>query len=1661
VGYLPDDSQIDEFALYDTPLSAAQVTAHYNAARTAVPYKLTKITLPSGRVWAQNVYDAATERIKTHTDQHGGTWQVDVPVFNRETGMSVVTVTDPHNGKLLYEHDALRGYRLVSETDQLGKKSVTEYDEGGFPYLETDRNGEFSYLAHDKRGNRIFEARCGSEGSGFFPCTMEYNSYYLNTANEFDARNDQLVVSRDGRSASETDDTYDEAGNLTIRRTGDGAQETVYVHDAADRLTSETFDPRGLARRTAYVYDANDNVVKETSTAAGTTRSEVTEFAYNADDLLTRRTVKNGAQDIVTSWTVDNRGLVVAMTEPRGNVAGANATDFTTAYRYDTAEQLIEVKAPQVKVEKTEAVADARPTLRYGYDSAGRRTHAVDAEGRTTTKAFDRLGRVTSVTGAAYTPPGGSTLSPKTSYAYDAAGRVIRYTDARGSVWNTEYDALDNRVRVTEPGPNGQPGGQWTYEYDTAGELLASVNPLGARTQATYDGLGRQITATIVERKPTLKTLITRMEYDKSGNKIKETSPGGRVVSYRVNPAGEITAETDPLNDVTRYEYDLAGRTVKVTDPLGNATVIEYDLAGRETAVKDLNASGAVQRTFGTGYDVAGNPVTETSGEGRVVRRSYDATGAVVELVEPVTANDSITTTFGYDANGEMTRSTDGRGNTVWTAYNSLGLPESVIEPVTQAHPAAADRTWTTAYDAAGNTTAVVQPGGVRVDREYDHLGRLTKETGTGAQVATPTRVYGYDLAGRDTAIGDYNLEYDDRGLLTKVSKGAAQVAAFAYDDMGNVTQRADPSGTATFGWDTDDRLRTASEPVTGRSFTYGYDNADRLTSLTSATPRTTQTFGYDAMDRVTSHSLQNSAGTEIAKITYGWNRDDSLVSKTTTGTAGAGANTYGYDHAGRMTSWEAPNGNVTTYEWDASGNRTRAGSETFAYDQRNRVTTGGGTDYTYTPRGTLATETTGGVTRNLTFDAFDRLVADGDATYAYDGLGRLASRTQGGQVENFAYSGLENDVVAVTDETGAVQARYGRDPYGGLLGLKEGSAAAIGVMTDQHGDLVGTFSGTALVDSTAYDPYGEVTARTGTASRLGYQGEYTDPVTGKVNMHARWYIPGTGGFASRDDVALSPYPSINLNRYTYAMGDPMSLDDPTGNCPFCIPLLFHAARIAAQIIARQIAQRIAAEAAKRVAAEAAKRLAAEAAKRFAKQAAKKVAKETAKKAAKQGTKQGVKKAAKQGAKKAARQGIKKGVKQAVKKGIKQARKQADKRVTKQTAKKAAKKVAKKTAKSTKKAVKKTAKKVAKTVKKAAKKAKPKGKSTKARQQQKNEIATEISSDAGDIGSAEPVDLGIEFCGSFRSCVKDAVEDLVENTVEDLVDDLIDEVAPDLPVDLPGSGGSCDRGRKPNSFVPGTRVLMADGSTRAIEDIRVGDQVAATDPASGVTGARPVTTLITGDGVKDLVGVTIDVDGSRGDAVDVVTATDEHPFWVPSLREWVNAGDLKPGMWLRTSAGTHVQITALKKWTTTQRVHNLTVDDLHTYHVVAGDQAILVHNAGPGRGLGDDEIYLWRAVQDPELAGIHGNRSYHNPLGYETKYFAFTEEGAREYGRRAYGVRPQEGPYTVTRTTIQKGKIPPSSIMPPTADVPGGGVALPTDLLDDLGRPRIMPQSSC
>ncbi|WP_449486056.1 polymorphic toxin-type HINT domain-containing protein [Streptomyces avidinii] len=160
-------------------------------------------------------------------------------------------------------------------------------------------------------------------------------------------------------------------------------------------------------------------------------------------------------------------------------------------------------------------------------------------------------------------------------------------------------------------------------------------------------------------------------------------------------------------------------------------------------------------------------------------------------------------------------------------------------------------------------------------------------------------------------------------------------------------------------------------------------------------------------------------------------------------------------------------------------------------------------------------------------------------------------------------------------------------------------------------------------------------------------------------------------------------------------------------------------------------------------------------------------------------------------------------------------------------------------------------------------------------------------------------------------------------------------------------GGSSDTCSTDNSFVPGTKVLMADGSVKPIEQVKPGDKVVAKDPKTGETRVETVSAEIKGEGEKRLVKITVDVDGEAGTKTSELTATYNHPFWVEDLREWIDATDLEQGQWLQTSAGTDVQVTAIDRRTSVQAiVHNLTVSDLHTYYVLAGATPVLVHNCG-------------------------------------------------------------------------------------------------------------------
>ncbi|MFC9295499.1 polymorphic toxin-type HINT domain-containing protein [Streptomyces sp. NPDC057011] len=158
------------------------------------------------------------------------------------------------------------------------------------------------------------------------------------------------------------------------------------------------------------------------------------------------------------------------------------------------------------------------------------------------------------------------------------------------------------------------------------------------------------------------------------------------------------------------------------------------------------------------------------------------------------------------------------------------------------------------------------------------------------------------------------------------------------------------------------------------------------------------------------------------------------------------------------------------------------------------------------------------------------------------------------------------------------------------------------------------------------------------------------------------------------------------------------------------------------------------------------------------------------------------------------------------------------------------------------------------------------------------------------------------------------------------------------------AGASCPV--KTNSFPTGTRVQMADGTTKAIEDVEVGDKVLATDPQTGETESKTVTATITTPDDKEFTDLTLTDDANpRGPPV-ALTSTSHHPHWSETRHQWLDAGDFTPGEQLRQPSGTTLTVQASRNYPFAVTTHNLTVDDFHTYYVLAGATPVLVHNCG-------------------------------------------------------------------------------------------------------------------
>jgi large repetitive protein len=121
-----------------------------------------------------------------------------------------------------------------------------------------------------------------------------------------------------------------------------------------------------------------------------------------------------------------------------------------------------------------------------------------------------------------------------------------------------------------------------------------------------------------------------------------------------------------------------------------------------------------------------------------------------------------------------------------------------------------------------------------------------------------------------------------------------------------------------------------------------------------------------------------------------------------------------------------------------------------------------------------------------------------------------------------------------------------------------------------------------------------------------------------------------------------------------------------------------------------------------------------------------------------------------------------------------------------------------------------------------------------------------------------------------------------------------------------GGGGSWPTSAADACLLPGTRVSMADGSTKPIEEIDIGDRLFSADAPAGRLvlsttrlQAREVLLVQTkplfGDGETRELGIT-----------------PEHRVWLDQSG-WTFAGDLQPGQWMRGQAGELREIVSVER----------------------------------------------------------------------------------------------------------------------------------------------------
>ena len=632
------------------------------------------------------------------------------------------------------------------------------------------------------------------------------------------------------------------------------ADGTMYsVKDGRNQTTTFTNYVRGLPQNIGYADGTGISAVVNNIGTLNSVTNEVgstSVFAYDLMGRLSRKTPPSGYNETVLSFVQvpsDEYGIGPnhwRQTITTGNAVTVNVFDARWRKRvsltYDAADQ-----------------ANTQRMQRFMYDPYNRTTSAayparslpiIDSYAGTST-VYDALGRVIRTVSDSEL----GNLATTTDYL---SGFAKRYTDARGNVTTTTFQAFDEPDESAIASIAAPEGLNVTIDRDVFGKPLAitrtgAAPAVSATRRYVYDT--NQLLCKTIE--PEIGATIQAFD---AANNI-----GGRATGLNLPSPSSCDYASVPSAKVVAYTYDARNRLTNTSFGDGSAaigrsytpdglplTVVSngstwtYGYNGRRLLTSESLAFGSTYN-IGRIYDGNANLSQLTYPDGATVAFAPNALG------EPTQAG-SYAAGVSYHPNGQVARYTLANGTVHTLTQNVRGLPSVNADAgVLQDQYA---------YDANGNIASIAdqQESISTRSMSYDGLDRLRVAN---APALWGAASYTYDALDNilTSQVGSRNSahSYWNNRLDTITTNGA--VTAYVYDSQGNVTAR----GTQGFYFDQGNRMQVANGVAT-----YTYDGLGRRIGI-SANDGSYRTQVYSQAGQLLYGTRQDSSTSQTTNYVY------------------------------------------------------------------------------------------------------------------------------------------------------------------------------------------------------------------------------------------------------------------------------------------------------------------------------------------------------------------------------------------------------------------------------------------------------------------------------------------------------------------------------------------------------------------------------------------------------------------------------------------------------------------------------------------------------------------------------------------------------------------------------------------------------------------------